>query len=350
MEKDILSVLVVGFGRMGNRHATAYQALENFDLVGICGREHQRSHAASEFSQAAFYLDAQTAIREARADVVCVATHIDSHEPLTRAAIDSGAHVFLEKPVAQTLAESAALFSYANKKGKKIVVGYVRKHDPLWKAFVDKGKQLGSPVLVRFLLDQPSAGDDWQIHQSILKNSSLTFDCAVHYVDMMAKICGAKPVSVSGRAVRLHGDPALNGNYGFLGVQFADGSVGSFDSAWGPMVGGKPAAVITATGPAGSVSIVNVPHSTDGDNACSKQLVYEPAMTNKSDARDVEIIYDERPAYSSENDAFLLQQRYLHECIVNNVVMDQHFNDVLISMSIVAAGDESIASGKTVDL
>ena len=350
MDKNILSVLVVGFGRMGKRHATAYQALENFNLVGICAREHQRSDAKADFPQATFYLDAQTAIHEAKTDVVCIATHIDSHESLARAAINSGAHVFLEKPVAQTLAESAALFSYANEKGKKIVVGYVRKHDPLWKAFVEKGKQLGSPAVVRFLLDQPSTGDDWQVHQSILKNSSLIFDCAVHYVDMMAKICGAKPVGVTGRAVRLHGDPSLNGNYGFLGVEFSDGSVGSFDSTWGPMVGAKPSSVITAAGPAGSVSIVDVLNSTDGEKACRKQLVYEPAMTDKSNARDAEVIYDESPAHTGENDAFVLQQRYLYDCITNNVPMDQHFTDVLTSMLIVAAGDESIASGKTVNL
>lgn len=350
MDKDILSVLVVGFGRMGKRHATAYQVLENFDLVGICGREYQRSEAEADFSETTYYLDAQTAIRDAKADVVCIATHIDSHDALARAAIDSGADVFLEKPVAQTLAESAALFSYAKEKAKKIVVGYVRKHDPLWKAFVEKGKQLGSPVVVRFLLDQPSTGDEWQIHQSILRNSSLTFDCAIHYADMMSGICGAKPVAVTGRAVRLHGNPSLNGNYGFLGVEFSDGSVGSFDSAWGPMVGARPSAVITATGPAGSVSIVSVQHALDGEETHRSQLVFEPAMTDKCDARDVEIIYEESSEYASENDAFVLQQRYLYNCIINDASMVQHYTDVLTSMLIVAAGDESSACGKTIEL
>jgi len=350
MDRKILNVLVVGFGRMGKRHAAAYEGLEIFNLVGICAREYQRSDAEADYPRAAFYLDAHTAIREASADIVCIATHIDSHESLSRAAIDNGADVFLEKPVAPTLAESAALLSYAREKGRKILVGYVRKHDPLWKAFVDKGKELGSPVVVRFLIDQPSTGDGWRVHQSILKNSSLTFDCAVHYVDMMANICGAKPVGVTGRAVRLHGDASLNGNYGFLGVEFADGSVGSFDSAWGPMVGAKPSAVITATGPAGSVSIISVPGSKDDEKADRQQLVYEPAMADECNTRDIEVIYDEQPERGSENDAFILQQQCLYDCVTNDSPMDQHIADVLTSMLIVAAADESIASGKMVEL
>ncbi len=350
MDKNVLSVLVVGFGRMGKRHAAAYQALDTFDLVGICGREHQQDYARSNFAGATFYLDAANAIHTAKADVVCIATHIDSHDTLARAAIDSGAHVFLEKPVAETLAESEALFCYANDNGKKIVVGYIRKHDPLWKAFVDKGKQLGSPVVVRFLLDQPSAGEGWHVHQSILKNSSLTFDCAVHYADMMAKISGADPVGVSARAVRLHGDPALNGNYGYLNVEFSDGSVGSFDSAWGPMVGAKPSSVITATGPIGSVSIVSVSSTAAGNGGSGEALVFEPAMTNEDAERECEVLRTEMNTDGERDDAYELQQQYLYDCIVEDTCMEEHFNDVLKSMAIVAAADESVATGKMVEL
>lgn len=341
MEKRVLSVLVIGFGRMGKRHAAVYEELDCFDLVGICGREHQKSCANSQFPKAVYYLDAESAITSAKADVVCIATHVDSHAALARTAIDSGAHVFLEKPVAQTIEESEALFSYTNDKGKKIVAGYVRKHDPLWRAFVDKGGQLGSPVVIRFCLDQPSAGDEWQVHQSILKGSSLTFDCAVHYVDMMAKICGTKPVAVTGRSVRLHGDLSLHGNYGYLSVEFSDGSVGSFDSAWGPMVGSRPPSIITATGPNGSASIISVPVENGVENELKNVLVFEPAMTSEGDLREEEITRSEDIAGPAGEDAFVLQQRYLHECITNDVSMDEHYNDVLTSMIIVAAADES---------
>ena len=348
MNKDALSVLVVGFGRMGKRHAAAYQSMSNYELVGICGRDHQQDVAESEYPDAAFYLDAETAIATAKADVVCIATHIDSHVALSRTAIDNGAHLFLEKPVAESLAESEALFTYASDHDRKIVVGYVRKHDPLWKAFVEKSGQLGSPVVVRFVLDQPSAGDGWQVHKSILKNSSLTFDCAVHYADMMAKISAAEPVKVTGKAVRLHGDSTLNGNYGFLSVEFSDGSIGSFDSAWGPMVGARPSSVVTATGPQGSVSIVSLSTVVDDKAARGEALIFEPVMNNEDEERAEEVLRSETSADGERGDAYVLQQQYLYECIANDVSMDEHFNDVLTSIVIVAAADESVATGETV--
>lgn len=340
MTEQSLNVLLIGIGRIGKLHADAYQSIDAYSLVGICGREHQRAYATSKFPDAEFHLDGEAAIAAVKPDVVCISTHLDSHERFARAAIDNGAHVFLEKPAAETLEETRALFEFAASENKKIVVGYVRKHDPLWQAFVETSKDLGSPVVVRFCLDQPSFGEGWDIHKSILKRSTLTFDCAVHYVDMMSKICGAPPVRVTAGSVRLHDDPQVNDNYGFLHVEFTDGSLGSYDSVWGPMASRATDPVTNTTGPGGSVSIVGI---TDDAGTRKDVVVLEPKMSADQPSNNRQVL-----ELKSQDDAFVVQQQFLLERIRDDKNMDEHYEDVITSMRIVIAADESAASGEPV--
>jgi len=342
MQKVNLRVLLIGIGRIGKKHAAAYQQVDGFSLAGVCGRDHQREYAARHVPEADFYLDGQDAISAIKPDVVCVSTHVDTHDLYTRAAIESGAHVFLEKPAAETLEKTRELFQYANERHKKILVGYVRRHDALWKAFVATSKTVGSPVVIRFSLDQPSVEEGWEIHKSILKRTSLTFDCAVHFVDMMSKICDAPPVAVTAKSVRLHDDPEVNDNYGFLSVEFADRSVGSYESLWGPMASRSIERLISTAGPAGSVSIARV---EDNENRRSDAVIREPKMVKSEASVERQII-----ALENQEEAFVVQQRYLLECIRENKNMDEHYADVIASMKIVIAADESAAQKATVHL
>jgi len=116
------------------------------------------------------------------------------------------------------------------------------------------------------------------------------------------------------------------------------------------MVGGQPAAVITATGPAGSVSMVAARDPENGGQAGGTRLIYEPAMTGEQSVRESEVIHREAAAGADGMDAFERQQLYLYECISGDACMAEHYADVLTSMTIVAAGDEAAASGKTVAL
>jgi predicted dehydrogenase len=340
MQENGFKILLLGLGRIGKNHAAAYQSMDACSLVAICGREHQRAYAAENYPQAEFYLDGDEAIATVRPDVVCVATHVDSHEQYARAAISNDAHVFLEKPATETLKKTAALFQFAQERHKKILVGYVRRHDALWQAFVTTSSSLGSPLVMRFSMDQPSVGDEWGIHKSILKRSSLVFDCAVHFVDMMSKISGAQAVSVMARSTSLHKEAKTNANYGFLSVEFSDGSVGSYESLWGPMASAANEATVTAAGPNGSVSIVSV---EDDNNYRKDAVILEQSQEGIREGQARRVI-----DLAQQEDAFVMQQHYLFDCIHDDRNMDEHYKDVIDSMQIVVAADESAATGETV--
>jgi hypothetical protein len=79
----------------------------------------------------------------------------------------------------------------------------------------------------------------------------------VHYVDVMCRMTGARPVSVSGIGARLADDIAPGQiNYGHLQVTFDDSSIGWYEAGWGPMMSETAFFVKDVIGPKGCVSIV----------------------------------------------------------------------------------------------
>ena len=128
---------------------------------------------------------------------------------------------------------------------------------------------MGRPLAMRMNLNQQSSGDTWGVHKNLLNSLSPIVDCGVHYLDVMCQMTESKPLSVSAIGVRLSEEiPNDNYNYGQLQIRFADGSVGWYESAWGPMISETAFFVKDVIGPKGSVSIVSEDdiHSSDSDN------------------------------------------------------------------------------------
>ena len=76
-------------------------------------------------------------------------------------AFDAGAHVFLEKPLAETVEEAERVVAKARETGRKLVAGYILRHHPSWQKFVDIARTLGTPLVMRMNLNQQSSGETW---------------------------------------------------------------------------------------------------------------------------------------------------------------------------------------------
>ena len=88
---------------------------------------------------------------------------------------------------------------------------------------------------MRMNLNQQSSGANWETHKNLLRSTSPIVDCGVHYVDVMCRMTGSRPVSVTGIGARLTDEIAPGQiNYGHLQVTFADGSVGLVRGGLGP--------------------------------------------------------------------------------------------------------------------
>ncbi|MEO6357360.1 MAG: Gfo/Idh/MocA family oxidoreductase, partial [Ferruginibacter sp.] len=253
-----LRILVVGCGNMGASHAMAYHTIGGFQICGLVSRGKSKELLNAKMgNQYVLFDDMDTAMKATQPDAVCISTYPDTHESFAIKAFESGCHVFIEKPVADSVTAAENVVAAAKKAGKKLVVGYILRHHPSWERFIELTGQLGKPLVMRMNLNQQSDGAMWTLHRNLMNSLSPIVDCGVHYIDVMCQMTRSKPIAVHAIGARLTEDiPAGNYNYGQLQIKFQDGSVGWYEAGWGPMISETAFFVKDVFGPKGSVSIV----------------------------------------------------------------------------------------------
>ncbi|TCV09609.1 putative dehydrogenase [Sphingobacterium alimentarium] len=353
-----IKILVVGCGNMGASHAKAYHEFEEFEIVGLVSRGDSKSKLQEELgSNYPLFDEYETALNEAQPDAVCISTYPETHESYAIQAFEAGAHVFIEKPVADTVLGAQRVIEAAHKANKKLVVGYILRHHPSWMKFIEKGRTLGTPLVFRMNLNQQSQGYMWDVHRNLMKSLSPIVDCGVHYIDVMCQMTDATPISVSAIGARLTDDiPSDNYNYGQLQIRFDDGSVGWYEAGWGPMMSQTAFFVKDVIGPKGSVSIVANEASKDGKSDSVEAHTKTESIRvhhasidaqNKFNQEDEWINVADEPDHQELCNR---EQRFFYNAIAQDWDLSKSMDDALNSLKIALACDESVKTGGIVKL
>lgn len=337
-----MRVLVAGLGNMGRSHALAYHAHAGAEIVGLVNR------TDVDLPDALKGYPVLTSFKDGLAlkpDLVCIATYSDSHADYALAAMEAGADVFIEKPLATTVEDAERVVATAKQYGRKLVVGYILRHHPSWQRLIKEARGLGGPYVFRMNLNQQSDGPTWETHKALMQTTSPIVDCGVHYVDVMCQITDAKPVRVSGMGLRLSDEIAPDMyNYGQLQVWFADGSVGWYEAGWGPMMSETAFFVKDVISPNGAVSITDgnkgLSDDVDGHTKVGGLLVHR--LTG-----DRLIELSDEPGHQQLCDA---EQAFVLDAISNDIDLTRHMNDAVQSLAICLAADESIRKGHPIEL
>jgi predicted dehydrogenase len=352
-------VLVVGLGTMGMSHARAYEAIEGFELVGLCTRNASaRADLDKAFPGVPRFDGLTEALEALKPDAVSINTYTEHHAPMALEALAAGAHVFCEKPLAESLEAAERVVVAARKANKALLVGYILRVHPSWTRFVEIGRTLGKPLVMRMNLNQQSSGSFWQVHKNLMRSTSPIVDCGVHYVDIMCQVTRAKPVSVHAVGARLTDEIASTMvNYGHLHLTFDDGSVGWYEAAWGPMISETAFFVKDMIGPKGSVSIVSKEQtnaevkSSDHDNHTKTNALRIHHAGLNADGTfaqpdEIESTKDE----PGHQELCELEQRLFLKAIRGEIDLNEHLEDAINSLRIVFAADESMRTGQMVKL
>ncbi|MFT3892208.1 MAG: Gfo/Idh/MocA family oxidoreductase [Anaerolineales bacterium] len=219
-----MKVAVIGVGSMGRNHARVYSELAEAQLVAVSDANEKQANSIAEKFGVHAYADYREMLEKEKPEAVSVAVPTVLHEEVGMVALEAGANVLLEKPIAATVEEGQRLIAKAKSVGRQLMVGHIVRFNPAIQALKQK---LAAGELGRiFQVFCRRAGP----FPSRILDVGVVVDLAPHDVDLMRFLTEADPVRVYAETEqRLH----TNHEDLLWGVlRFADGITGSLEINW----------------------------------------------------------------------------------------------------------------------
>jgi len=139
VEKKALSIGVIGYGYWGPNIVRNFHLQEHSRVSMVCDRRMDAlTKVTKSYPEIGVTTDVQDVLLSPSIDVVAVVTPVWTHFELAKAALESGKHVFVEKPFTSTSEQAEELINLAERKNLKIMVD----HTFLFTGAVRKIKQL----------------------------------------------------------------------------------------------------------------------------------------------------------------------------------------------------------------
>jgi UDP-N-acetylglucosamine 3-dehydrogenase len=219
---------VIGLGFFGEVHAEVLSTMPGVHLAAVCTRRPERlAEVAQACGAARTYRDYRELLADTEIDCVSITTHVDDHLPIALAALAAGKHVFLEKPMAPTVADCDRIIAAAEQSSGKLMVGHICRFDPraaLAKEAIASGR-IGNIVSMHARRNLSK-----EIGRAHLDKISALMGDGIHDADLMLWFSGAQPVSVYAQEV--HPGPCKYADAGFATVRLESGAVGVIESIW----------------------------------------------------------------------------------------------------------------------
>lgn len=252
----MLNVAVIGAGRRGLAHTEAVADLEQeARVVGIADVDAQRARTlvGAHAPHATVYTDAMTMLDTIAPDVVYITTPPPLHRELAVAALERGAHVVLEKPIALTVQEADAIGEAAAKAGRLVHICHQLRYLAGAEAMRDRlSTQKIALTHIWNYRKGPDIPGNW--HRSW--GGGHVVEWGIHYLDLCRYVMKTEPVEVFARYTDqvLHGQENWDNWDGYaLTVVWANGAVCGYASTYAlkPGIAGSAGlAIIAADGKA----------------------------------------------------------------------------------------------------
>ena len=121
----MLRAAIVGCGKIADQHVEAIQRVSGCEIVSVCDQELlMAKQLAERFGILNCFSDLPTMLEQTSPDVVHITTPPKSHYSLAKTCIESGTHVYLEKPFTVTAEEADSLIQLAESRELKITAGH----------------------------------------------------------------------------------------------------------------------------------------------------------------------------------------------------------------------------------
>jgi predicted dehydrogenase len=227
---------LLGVGAWARVLAKAAAQSEKIALTCCFGRAPDRAAAFSRETRIPARKTLDSVLEDGSIDAVLLALPNDAHLEFARLAAQAGKHIYVEKPVANTLEDGLRVADLESARGIRIVVGHCARllsGNRLLREMIDSG-QLGhvSQVEANFSNDRGLrlSPRDWRWYRSSAPGGALS-QIAIHQFDVL-RFLGGNIATVSASSARQSPAGAEVEDQWLITVTFADGKLGTVVSNW----------------------------------------------------------------------------------------------------------------------
>jgi predicted dehydrogenase len=211
----MLKVGVFGVGHLGKYHLGNWQQISGVELVGFYDPGDDAAQEVSDKFQLARFIDADRLIDAV--DAVDIVAPTNFHFDLCKRAIRKGKHVFVEKPLANTMDEAKELLKLTRESNIKVQVGHVERFNPAFLAI--DGLQL-NPMFI-------------EVHRLAQFNPrgtevSVILDLMIHDIDIILSLVKSEVKSIAANGVSVMTETPDIAN---VRIEFNNGCVANLTSS-----------------------------------------------------------------------------------------------------------------------
>lgn len=211
----MLKVGVIGAGHLGKFHLNNWSEIEGVQLVGFCDTDDANAKLVSEKYNLRRYAEAEQLIDDC--DALDIVAPTSFHFELCEAAIKKGKHVFVEKPLANTMEEARILVKLAKEANIKFQVGHVERFNPAFLALQEYKLQPMFIEVHRLAQFNPRGTD-----------VSVILDLMIHDIDIILSLVKSNVNYISANGVSVMSDTPDIAN---VRIEFDNGCVANLTSS-----------------------------------------------------------------------------------------------------------------------
>jgi len=205
----ILNIGVVGTGHLGKLHTKMFKEIENCNLVGINDSNiGQAKEVGKEFDVNVF-----ESVNDLlnKVDAVSIAATTSAHYDLAKLCLDTGKHIFIEKPITATIPQAEEIVKLAKTLNLNIQVGHIERFNP---ALISMEKYIKDPKFIqtdRLAQFNPRGTD-----------VAVVLDLMIHDIDIILSLIKSKVKNVEASGVAVVSDTLDIAN---ARIRFENGAV-----------------------------------------------------------------------------------------------------------------------------
>ncbi|WP_342045766.1 Gfo/Idh/MocA family oxidoreductase [Bacillus sp. OTU530] len=332
--KNKIRCAAIGVGHLGYLHAeNLHQKIDSVEITKVVSsRLETAEKAARKLGISDWTINPDEVFNDPDIDAVIITTPNNTHSQLIKAAARGKKHIFVEKPITQTIEEAHDIVQTIRKNGVFCQVGFMRRFDPAYaeaKRRIEAG-DIGKPLYFKGVSRDPDSPP-----ASYIRNSGSIFsDFTIHDYDIARYLIGSEVNSVRAMGGILMNPYLAEFNdldQAMTYLTFESGAAGDIESSRNAGYGYDIRGEVIGT--EGVIQIRSLKHHDI------------QVLTAKGSTHDI------IPEYQSRfKDAFVLEMEHFVGCLIRGVKPSCNELDGLRSLEIAQSARDSFQSNREVSL